>query len=388
MFVGYSTRRNACLIDRGTREVHLAARHGIYLGTRHTGLGVGGPGAFDARARSVTVGKDIFPGHPQSFSRRRPGRLDIDEARCHAGDRASRGRDGWAFLFDPSGEIACPRCRASRLVAADDGHRNGTPQYMTPDAMVSATPADACSHRLESTTGPNEPERCSRPLLHAAAHSTTAHAGRPAVDRPPRRRDRPRNSRRGASARTPPPPICSPESSATDAREQSGIWSTASGVLAAYRTRRALASTRMAPTRCRPNSATANTRSTSARPDGASANFAPLVVGERSATSVTPPTTGTDGVASGPPTLLALDEVANIAPHPRPSGHGERGGRQGLLVLACLQDLSQARARWGQAADGFLSLFGTTVFCGGSPTRRRCVTSARSPATVRYRRRQ
>jgi hypothetical protein len=41
------------------------------------------------------------------------------------------------------------------------------------------------------------------------------------------------------------------------------------------------------------------------------------------------------------------------------------GAGQGLLVLACLQDLSQARARWGQAADGFLSLFGTTVVLRG-----------------------
>ena len=41
------------------------------------------------------------------------------------------------------------------------------------------------------------------------------------------------------------------------------------------------------------------------------------------------------------------------------------GGGQGLLTLACLQDLSQARGRWGSAADGFLSLFGTTVVLPG-----------------------
>jgi type IV secretion system protein VirD4 len=41
------------------------------------------------------------------------------------------------------------------------------------------------------------------------------------------------------------------------------------------------------------------------------------------------------------------------------------GAGQGLLVLACLQDLSQARSRWGGAADGFLSLFGTTVVLRG-----------------------
>ena len=41
------------------------------------------------------------------------------------------------------------------------------------------------------------------------------------------------------------------------------------------------------------------------------------------------------------------------------------GGSQGLLTLACLQDLSQARQRWGRAADGFLSLFGTKLVLPG-----------------------
>ena len=41
------------------------------------------------------------------------------------------------------------------------------------------------------------------------------------------------------------------------------------------------------------------------------------------------------------------------------------GGGQGLLTLACLQDLSQARQRWGRAADGFLSLFGTKLVLPG-----------------------
>ena len=69
--------------------------------------------------------------------------------------------------------------------------------------------------------------------------------------------------------------------------------------------------------------------------------------------------------AAGPPTLLALDEVANIAPIPDLPAMVSEGAGQGLLVLACLQDLSQARGRWGGAADGFLSLFGTTVVLRG-----------------------
>jgi type IV secretion system protein VirD4 len=63
--------------------------------------------------------------------------------------------------------------------------------------------------------------------------------------------------------------------------------------------------------------------------------------------------------------LLALDELANVAPLPRLAGIVSEGGGQGVLTLACLQDLSQARHRWGAAADGFLSLFPTTVVLPG-----------------------
>src|ERR1019366_1494274 len=55
--------------------------------------------------------------------------------------------------------------------------------------------------------------------------------------------------------------------------------------------------------------------------------------------------------------LFALDEVANIAPLQELPQIASEGGGQGLALLAALQDLSQARARWGKAADGFLSLF-------------------------------
>jgi len=65
------------------------------------------------------------------------------------------------------------------------------------------------------------------------------------------------------------------------------------------------------------------------------------------------------------PVTLALDEVANIAPLPDLPAMISEGGGQGLLTMACLQDLSQARARWGPAADGFFSLFGTKVLLPG-----------------------
>jgi len=92
--------------------------------------------------------------------------------------------------------------------------------------------------------------------------------------------------------------------------------------------------------------------------------LAPLVVGVLSDVRDAAYVRALDHVGS-PPVLLALDEVANIAPLPDLPAMVSEGAGQGLLTLACLQDLSQARHRWGPRADAFLSLFGTTVVLGG-----------------------
>jgi DNA-binding SARP family transcriptional activator len=65
------------------------------------------------------------------------------------------------------------------------------------------------------------------------------------------------------------------------------------------------------------------------------------------------------------PTLFVLDEVANIAPLPTLPQLASEGVSQGVVTLACLQDLSQARQRWGAVADGFFSLFGTKLIFPG-----------------------
>ena len=64
--------------------------------------------------------------------------------------------------------------------------------------------------------------------------------------------------------------------------------------------------------------------------------------------------------------LWALDEVANIAPiHDLPALVSQAGGQR-LQVMVGLQDLSQARSRWGaDAADGFMSLFQTKAVLSG-----------------------
>ena len=66
------------------------------------------------------------------------------------------------------------------------------------------------------------------------------------------------------------------------------------------------------------------------------------------------------------PMLWLLDEMANIAPiHDLPALVSQAGG-QNLQVMIGLQDLSQARERWGDAAaDGFMSLFQTKVVLNG-----------------------
>jgi type IV secretion system protein VirD4 len=63
--------------------------------------------------------------------------------------------------------------------------------------------------------------------------------------------------------------------------------------------------------------------------------------------------------------LFALDEVANIAPLEELPQIASEGGGQGLVLLAALQDLSQARQRWGAQADGFLTLFGSKLILPG-----------------------
>ncbi len=155
---------------------------------------------------------------------------------------------------------------------------------------------------------------------------------------------------------------------ATDRREQSGIWSTTAGVVAAYRSETALA------TAVRPNldpaALAAGTDTVYiCAPASDQDLFAPIVVAflqsVRSGTYATAAEDLRRARRRRSPVLLALDEVANIAPVPDLPAMVSEGGGQGLLTMACLQDLSQARQRWGPAADGFLSLFGTKVVLPG-----------------------
>ncbi len=147
---------------------------------------------------------------------------------------------------------------------------------------------------------------------------------------------------------------------ATEERERSAIWSTAAGLFAGVRTDAARASAREAPLDVDAFLAGPHQLHIVA-PSRHQAVSIPLVVGliEELVHATY------DRHDQGARLLLALDELANVAPLPRLAAIVSEGGGQGVLTLACLQDLSQARSRWGAAADGFLSLFPTTVVLGG-----------------------
>ena len=152
----------------------------------------------------------------------------------------------------------------------------------------------------------------------------------------------------------------------TDERERSSILSATAGVLAAYNSdavRRNAAHPNFDAERFVAGTDTLYITA----PAHKQALCAPLVIGLleqiRHATYRHAP----EAIRSGlPPVYMCLDEVANMAPiHDLPALVSEAGG-QHLHVMVCLQDLSQARKRWGEdTAEGFLSLFQTKVILSG-----------------------
>lgn len=154
----------------------------------------------------------------------------------------------------------------------------------------------------------------------------------------------------------------------TEERERSGIFSTASSVLGAYRSERALASSELPPVDFAQFVRGGGTLYVCSGSDE-QRQAAPIVGGllrDARLAAYRAAAAGEIGPACRrPPLLLLLDEVANIAPlHDLPTLVSE-GGSQGVVTLACLQDLSQAEARWGREGEGLLSLFNTKVVFPG-----------------------
>ena len=147
---------------------------------------------------------------------------------------------------------------------------------------------------------------------------------------------------------------------ATDEREKSSIWSSASGLLDGLRSDSALGSQRF-PELDVDAFLESRGQLHIVAPSRHQAIMTPMVVGmieeivHRTYQQFN----------QGARLALALDELANVAPLPTLPSIVSEGGGQGVITLACLQDLSQARTRWGVSGEAFLSLFPTAVVLPG-----------------------
>jgi type IV secretion system protein VirD4 len=151
----------------------------------------------------------------------------------------------------------------------------------------------------------------------------------------------------------------------TDERERSSIFSATAGVLAAYNAD--TVRTSAAHPNFDPHQFTCSQDTIYiTAPEHKQALCAPLIVGLLEEIRHAVYRHARQEPLETPRMLWLLDEVANIAPiHDLPALVSQAGG-QGLQVTVGLQDLSQARTRWGQdAADGFLSLFQTKLIISG-----------------------
>lgn len=271
---------------------------------------------------------------------------------------SSRARVGHVLVFDPSGTVEVPRgvTRVGWSPVTAASRWDGA--VLAARALADAATLRGGGTRIHDHWG----ERASAllaPLLHAAALDgggvrsvaawVDARDGRDALGVLVGRHGRAHAS--GASLAG---------LLATDSRELSGIWSTAAGVLSAWRTDAARAAAALPPLDVEAFVRGASTLHVVA-PARHQAATAPLVAGL--VDEVVHATY--DGHRDGARVLLALDELANVAPLPSLPSIVSEGASQGVRVLGCLQDLSQARVRWGTAAEGFLSLFPTVVVLGG-----------------------
>ena len=268
------------------------------------------------------------------------------------------GHGGVCFLFDPSASVSVPEgvtpLRWSPVV--------GCESFETANAMASAL-ASATRPGAQFTEAAHWIERASAllaPLLHAAAldGKTIAEVFDWVSTHDVRHAEAVLAAQRSNRAKVVLAGIWG-----TEERERSGIFSTAAGLLAAYRSEAALQAA------CRPNFdpdhfATSYDTVYVVAPAADQERLAPLVVAliEQIRNAVY------RFRASNPdsvPTVFALDEVANIAPLPSLPQLASEGASQGALTVASIQDLSQARARWGAVAEGFFTLFSTKVIFPG-----------------------
>lgn len=342
----------------------VAARYGVYLGRTQQGW------AWAESERSVLVLGPSRSGKTSS--------LIVPNVLAAAGAVVStstktdvmrltadtRRKSGPVLLYDPSGTVQAPagvqRVGWSPVQAA----KSWDGALLAAETMVGAARAAEGTTRSGAEAHWNERAMALlAPMLHAAA---LAGEPMPTVLRWIDRREASHALRVLGSAigDVAPPTDTLVGIVATDEREQSGIWSTAAGVLSAYRSAGALRSTEPPLLDAEGLRSTGGTLYICAA-GRRQQQLAPLVVGLLGDVRDATYRRAERATGNEPPVLLALDEAANIAPIPDLPSLVSEGGGQGLVTLACLQDLSQARRRWGPEADAFLSLFGTTIVFGG-----------------------
>jgi type IV secretion system protein VirD4 len=334
------------------RAWSAAAGHGVFLGgsdapvfaSREEGVLVLGP-PRSGKTSSVVVPNVLAACGPVvSASTKR----DVLDATWRA-----RARVGRCMVFDPGGEVVPPVGVEAIGWSPLTSSRTFDGAVLLVEAMVGAARADTGG---ESRHWSERAAALLGPLFHAAALEGIPL--RQVVSWVDRREESP-------AVRILAHRDCELAGDVlagivrTEEREQSGIWSTASSVLSAYRTEAALASTERAPFDAGAFVSSGGTLfvcATGRRQGHAAPLVAGLIDDIRAAAYAGRPSV---------PVLLALDELANIAPLRDLPALVSEGGSQGLVTLACLQDLSQARARWGVQADGFLSLFGHKLLMPG-----------------------
>jgi type IV secretion system protein VirD4 len=252
----------------------------------------------------------------------------------------SRARQGATLLFDPSGTLSpsapVERIGWSPITGCSDWDRALT----MADAMVGSSRPPRAGVGAEDHWS-ERARTVLAPLLHAADIAQAPMAT--LLNWVERRNAAPGLGVLGSEPSASAVAVDALSSIvATDDREQSGIWSTASGVLSAYRSKGALDATEapyLDPAAFCDGTHTLYVCASGARQQ----TLAPLVVGML--TTIRDAAYERAAHVAQPAVLFALDEVANIAPIPDLPGIVSEGAGQGLLTLACLQDLSQARRR-------------------------------------------
>jgi type IV secretory pathway TraG/TraD family ATPase VirD4 len=338
---------------------HLAACGGrLYVGTGDGGLALADPQHAVLVLGPPRSGKTTTLAIPNVLAA--PGAVVATSTKLDvlAATAAARIGLGRCWVFDPSASVAVPdgmaRLRWSPVAAATTWDES----LLLARAMAGA--ARPLNRSGEIAHWTERAEALLAPLLHAAHLSG---AGMTAVVRWVHRQELGPAQATLATHGVDTASDVLAGIEATDPREQSGIWSSAAGVIAAYRSDAVLDSGEAPNFDPRALVASGDTVYICA-PARHQALAAPIVVAFLEQVRAGAYEAWARGQVRAPVTLV-LDELANIAPIPDLPAMVSEGGGQGLLTLACLQDLSQARQRWGPAADGFLSLFGTKVVLPG-----------------------